>query len=267
VTEEYTDATSANINCAGASWRTGRALVGRTSPLRISDLLPGHCYRYIVAARSVTGQVASARSGTLWIYPTWRGGLDLYRRGVFATQQTFEWCVPAAVEMVLNIVEDRSVQSSAEQAEFYRYGRAHGYANYPEPGLDPKGADALLRRAGQAYADYRAASVDRMEREAVRQLRRTGKPVIVDVNTAVHAWVLTGFTATADPAVTSSFSITSFSVMGPLWPIERYHLGYYDMPPDTKLAPASFAAAVGRPYHEPSMPVPWEGTWVINEPL
>ena len=266
VIEEYSVGTSPDLDCAGVAWRSGRTFAGAGSPLRVTNALPGHCYRFVVTVHSVTGQTATARSGSLWIYPTWRGGVDLYRSGVFATQQTIDWCVPASVEMILNIVDDRDVHSYAEQAEFYRYGRAHAYADYPVPGLDPQAAVALLARAGQAYADYRAASVNAMEREAVRQLRRTGKPVLLYVNAGIHAWVLDGFTASADPATTDAFAITSFSVLGPLWPNQRYLHGYYDMPPDTNLSPASFAAAVGSPYHERTMPVPWEGWWVITEP-
>jgi hypothetical protein len=266
LTEEYTTAASANLDCRGASWRTARTIAAATTPLRISNALPGHCYRFVATARSTTGQTVTARSGTLWIRPAWRGRIDLYRSGVFATQQTFDWCVPAAIEMVLNIVDDRSVHSYAEQAEFYRYGRAHTYTAYPVPGLDPKATGALLARAGQSYRDYRAASITAMEREAVRQMRRTGKPVILYVDSALHAWVLDGFTATADPATTDAFTITSFSVLGPLWPKQQYHDGYYDMPPDTRLSPRAFAAAVGPPYHERTARVPWEGWWVVTEP-
>jgi hypothetical protein len=267
VTEEYTDGSSPNLDCRGALWRTARTIEDATSPLTVTDALPGHCYRFVVTVRSATGQSATGRSGTLWIQPAWRGGLDLYRPGVFATQRTFDWCLPAAVEMVLNIVDRRSVSSYAEQAAFYRYGRAHLYTDYPVPGMDPTSTIALLASQGQAYGDYRGASLDAMEREAVTQLRRTGKPVILYVEKGIHAWVLSGFTATADPAVTDAFTITSFSVLGPLWPTERYHLGYYDLPPDTKLSPGSFAAAVGGPFHERTRRVPWEGSFVITEPL
>jgi hypothetical protein len=267
VTEEHTTGTSSNVDCAGASWQPGPAPAGQRSPVRIADARPGHCYRFVVTARSSSGGVATARSGTLWIEPAWRGGVDLYRSGVFATQQTFDWCVPAAVEMVRNIVDGRSIHGYAEQAALYRYGRAHLYTDYPVPGLDPKATAAVLAHLGQAYGDYRGATLDAMEREAVRQLRRMGKPVILYVDAGIHAWVLDGFTATADPAVTDAFTITSFSVLGPLWPTQQYHAGYYDMPPDTKLSPSSFAAAVRAPYHERTRPVPWEGWFVITEPL
>jgi hypothetical protein len=267
VTEEYSTGPSPNLDCRGAAWRTARTTEGATSPLTITNALPGYCYRFTVTVRSATGQTATARSGTLWVYPAWQGGLDLYRPGVFATQRTFDWCLPAAVEMVLNIVDGRSVSSYAEQAAFYEYGRAHLYTDYPVPGMDPTSTIALLASQGQDYGDYRGASLDAMEREAVTQLRRTGKPVILYVEKGVHAWVLSGFTATADPAVTDAYTITSFSVLGPLWPTERYHLGYYDLPPDTKLSPSSFAAAVGGPFHERTRRVPWEGWFVLTEPL
>ena len=258
---------SPNLDCRGTFWLTGPASVDAASPLLITDALPGHCYRFLITVRSRTGQVATATSGSLWVYPTWQGGLDLYRSGVFSTQQTIDWCVPASVQMILNIVDGRTVHSRAEQAEFYRYGRTQNFAINPVPGLDPRSAAALLRRAGQAYTYHRAASLGLMEREAVTQLRRTGKPVILYVDAGIHAWVLTGFTASADPAATGTYAITSFSVMGPLWPAERYHERYYDLPPDARLSPVSFAAAVRAPFHDWAAHTPWEGWWVINEPL
>ncbi len=267
VTIEVTSASSPNIDCAATSWQHGPTLPDRSSPIEVPDPVPGHCYRFIVTARSAAGAVATARSGTVWILPTWHGSIDLYRAGVFATQRTIDWCVPAAVEMVLNIVDGRSVSSYAEQAAFYRYGRAHLYTDYPTPGLDPTATTALLASQGQTYRDYRGGTLGAVEEEAVRQLRRTGKPVILYVDAGIHAWVLDGFAATADPATTDAFSITSFSVLGPLWPTQRYHDGYYDLPPDTTLSPGAFAAAVGRPFHEPTRKVPWEGWYVISEPL
>ena len=48
-------------------------------------------------------------------------------------------------------------------------------------------------------------------------LRKTRLPVGITVSHGNHAWVLTGFTATADPAKTSHFTVTSVRVVGPLW--------------------------------------------------
>ena len=47
--------------------------------------------------------------------PRWRGGLDLYRPGVFTTQKTWSWCTAADVQIMRNIVhaQDEPHQGTA----------------------------------------------------------------------------------------------------------------------------------------------------------
>lgn len=42
-------------------------------------------------------------------------------------------------------------------------------------------------------------------RKAAHMMRKTGKPVGIVVWRGAHAWVMSGFTATADPALTVDF--------------------------------------------------------------
>ena len=83
-------------------------------------------------------------------------------------------------------------------------------------GVDPAGWTAGLRH----YVDGRyrlvaSRSFDAALRSAVTNLRRTNLPVGITVAHGNHAWVLTGFTATADPAQTTKFTVTSVRVVGP----------------------------------------------------
>ena len=48
-----------------------------------------------------------------------------------------------------------------------------------------------------------------------------------------HAWVMSGFQATADPAIASDFTVTAVYVEGPLYP--AHQSAGYDMAPDTRL--------------------------------
>ena len=80
-----------------------------------------------------------------------------------------------------------------------------------------------------------------------------------------HAWVLTGFTATADPAVTTRFSVTSVRVVGPLWGLQSRSYGY-DMRPDTKLTPAQLKGFF-TPWHYAGVRMAWEGQWVSVQPV
>jgi hypothetical protein len=98
----------------------------------------------------------------------------------------------------------------------------------------------------------------------VKRMRLTGKPVGLLVGAGSHAWVLNGFTATADPAMTDRYSVTSVSVMGPLWPRQVSRYGYFDLAPNTRLSIAAFANVLTR-YHDKIRTV-WDGHYVVVLP-
>ena len=71
-------------------------------------------------------------------------------------------------------------------------------------------------------------------------MRQTNKPVGMLVWKGRHAWVMNGFSATADPATTSNFTVTAVDVTGPLYPRAMNSSGY-DLAPDTSLTPAQLS--------------------------
>ncbi len=72
-------------------------------------------------------------------------------------------------------------------------------------------------------------------RAAAKRMRATGKPVgmIVWGRDGGHAWVMTGFRATADPKNTSDYTVTSVQAMGPLWPLGTINGKPFDPGPRT----------------------------------
>src|SRR5207253_11493897 len=102
-------------------------------------------------------------------------------------------------------------------------------------------------------------------RSAVTNLRWTNLPVGITVAHGNHAWVLTGFTATADPAATAAFTVTSVRVVGPLWGLQSSSYGL-DMRPDTKLTPRQLRGFF-TPWHYTSVPMAWENRWVSVQPI
>jgi hypothetical protein len=80
-----------------------------------------------------------------------------------------------------------------------------------------------------------------------------------------HAWVLTGFTATADPAKTSNFTVTSVRVVGPLWGLQNSTYGY-DMRPDKKLTRDQLRHFWTR-WHYAGIHMAWEGQFVSIQPV
>ena len=173
--------------------------------------------------------------------PTWNGGINLYRTGVFSTQKTWLWCTAADVQIMRNIKYDRTDHSRTTQSRYFNYMRGHNRYSLPvSAGVDPKGWEMGLRR----YVDprYRVQAHDTFAKAlklAAARMRRTNLPVAVAVSRGNHGWVLHGFTATADPAKTSTFTVTSVRVSGPLWGLQNRTFGY-DMRPNTKLSVTQF---------------------------
>ena len=97
----------------------------------------------------------------------------------------------------------RPTTRGRRQQRYFDYMRAHNrYAIPVSDGVDPAGWAAGLRRyVDSRYQLTRSGSFDSALRSAVTNLRRTNLPVAITVSHGNHAWVLTGFTATADPAV------------------------------------------------------------------
>lgn len=199
--------------------------------------------------------------------PRWTGGVNLYRPGTFSTQRTWRWCTAAGAQMMRNIVLGQRDHSRANQQRYFRYMRAHDrYAIPLADGVDPAGWAAGLRRwVDPRYRVVAKRSFRSALRSAVTRLRKTNLPVAIAVARGNHAWVLTGFTATADPARTDRFKVTSVRVSGPLWGLQNRAYGY-DMRPDTRLTTGQLKGFF-RPWHYPRVRMAWEGRWVSIQPV
>jgi pyruvate/2-oxoglutarate dehydrogenase complex dihydrolipoamide acyltransferase (E2) component len=224
----------------------------------------GTVVRVAVLAVVLAGVVAPAPAAAT---SRWAGGIDLYRSGVFTTQKSWLWCTPASIQMVRNIVRHETDHSAASQSRYFDYMRAHDRYRIPvKDGTDPAGWTAGFRRFVDArYRLVASRSFDSALRSAVTNLRRTNLPVGITVAHGNHAWVLTGFTATADPAATTRFTVTSVRVVGPLWGLQSTSYGL-DMRPDTKLTPRQLRGFF-TPWHYTSVPMAWENRWVSVQPI
>lgn len=205
---------------------------------------------------------ASASNST-----SWSGGVDLYRPGVYTVQQTWIWCTAADVQIIRNITAVEADHSKSAQRAYFDYMRAHNrYAIPVRDGVDPAGWAAGLRQfVDSRYQLYASRSFDSALRSAVTNLRVTNLPVAITVAHGNHAWILTGFTATADPAATTDFAVTSVRVTGPLWGLQSRTYGL-DMKPDTQLTPRQLETFF-TPWRYTSVPMVWEATWVSIQPV
>jgi hypothetical protein len=198
--------------------------------------------------------------------PTWTGSVDLYRPGAFSTQASWLWCTAADVQIARNIVRGESDRSATAQRRYFDWMRTQNHYAIPvADGIDPAGwAKGLARYVDSRYRVVSSTSFSNALRSAVRRLRQTNRPVALLVDHGNHGWLLTGFSSTADPAVTSGFTVTRVRVVGPLY--GRQSRGGYDMPPNTELTPARLAAFL-TPWHYARIRMMWEGRWVTIQPI
>jgi hypothetical protein len=191
---------------------------------------------------------------------------DLYRPGAFAMQATWSWCTAAGVEIMRNSVLNQADHSAADQQRFFDYMHARDRYQMPaREGVDPQGFVAGLRHfVDPRYAIVASTTYDAAVRSAVARLRRTGLPVALLVDAGRHAWVLTGFSATADPTLSSTFRVVSLRVVGPLY--GRQTLRGYDPPPDARLSVQTFGRFL-QPYDFKFGSTPWDGRYVTLQPI
>lgn len=167
---------------------------------------------------------------------------------------------------MLNIILLRQDDSRSTQKRYIRYEREHDlYAPRQAKGSDPLGWAAAMRHfgGGNGYHDAASATFDDAIRKAARRLRQTGKPVGLLVDKGTHAWVMTGFCATADPAASDDFTVTHIMVMGPLYPKQKRG---YDPAPGTELTVEHLKEFLNPYMDHVLQDNPWQGLFVTIEP-
>ena len=221
----------------------------------------------VVALLALTAGAAPVRTVAGAALPAWAGSVDLDRPGTFTTQKTWLWCTAADVQIIRNIVDRATDHSRAAQQRYFDWMREHNRYDIPAAdGVDPVGWTAGLSHfVDDRYRLVQSRSFDAALRSAVTSLRRTNLPVGITVGHGTHAWVVTGFSASADPAATTRFSVTSVRVVGPLWGLQSRSYGY-DMRPGTKLTPKQLAGFF-TPWHYAGIRMSWEGRWVSVQPI
>jgi hypothetical protein len=198
--------------------------------------------------------------------PAWTGGVSLYRDGSFTTQRSWLWCTAAGIQIVRNIVDHRADHTTARQRRYFDWMRARNRYDLPlSAGVDAAGWTAGLRHfVDDRYRLVASTSFDAALRSAVTRMRLTRLPVALTVSHGNHAWILTGFRSTADPATTSDFTVTSVRVTGPLYGLQSRN--GYDMPPDTRLTTAQLKRFF-TPWKYAPMPMVWDGRYVSIQPI
>ena len=145
--------------------------------------------------------------------------IDLYREGDFVGQARRDWCVPASMLTMINMIDRAGDRSTPTQAALNRLARELSTPRLQGAGSEPEGWAGTLNQLG--YGPY-AVHVEPTRAAAIgasaRAVRLTGRPVGLLIWRGAHAWVVSGFRATADPAWTDDFTVTHLSVEDPWYP-------------------------------------------------
>jgi hypothetical protein len=149
-------------------------------------------------------------------------GVDLSSGSDFVAQSNLVQCVGASMQMMLNIMGPRDDRSARTQGRLQVLARS--LSGPTRAGFTRQGASVLGWTAGLNQLDVGpyhvvgAATLDEALRLAASAIRGTGKPVGLLVWAGRHAWVMSGFRATADPRETTDFRVTAAIVLDPLYP-------------------------------------------------
>jgi hypothetical protein len=143
--------------------------------------------------------------------------MNLFRKGDFVAQYTFEWCVGASLQMALNMATDDTRTSRTDQQRLWEMARDTSFS--PFGGANPRGWTATLNELG--IGPYRLVSIPTFEGAldvAAEAIRATKRPVGLVMWRGRHAWVMSGFESNADPRTFDDFDVTGIRVLDPLYP-------------------------------------------------
>jgi hypothetical protein len=228
--------------------------------------------RRILAAAALAGFVAVGGVGQPVEPVAAASGytIELHRAGDFVRQTNLVQCVGASMQMMINVMAPRNDRTAASQHRLWRLARSLGprrAAGFRGKGASPIGWARGLDKLG--YGPYLAVGFPTLAaatKAAARAIRMTGKPVGVLVWAGRHAWVMSGFRATADPAMTNDFRVSQVTVLDPLYPLDSATWGQ-SRAPGTRLSLASFGRSFvpRRPFR--GRPSVLDGTFVLVLPV
>jgi hypothetical protein len=191
--------------------------------------------------------------------------MDLYQKGDYVGELEKVWCLPAAMQTSMNIMDPGADTSRATQARIFTLARSIDPA--PDGAAEPEAWAKGLTELG--YGNY-TVTVKSSIRDAIqlaaRQVRLTNRPAGLLVWRGAHSWVMSGFTATADPALTDRFTVTAVRIEDVWYP--RYSTIWgYSNPPDT-LVPVSALHLDYLPWKRPTGKYPGkDGKFVLVIPI
>ncbi len=179
--------------------------------------------------------------------------MNLFTKGDFMHQATKDMCVAGSTQIMMNIIDSgKPNRSVAYQERLYQRGRelSPNKTKLGPIGVDLTGWAELLNSNG--YGPYVVEPAETRRgaiRKAAKAIRKTGRPVGLVVWRGAHSWVMSGFTATADPAYDNSFQVKAAYIQDTWYPYVSTIWGASN-PPNT-LVPVGKLQEDYLPYQRP----------------
>jgi hypothetical protein len=191
---------------------------------------------WLVTAVATPAPVADARTPAF--------AVSLYERGDFVPQARSDWCVPAAIQTMANLIARGRARDAAvpSQRQLDRLSRSLSSDRLVGPGSEPEGWAGTLNELGLGpYVVVSVRSRGEAIATAARAMALTRRPVGLLMWRGAHAWVMSGFAATANPATADRYAVTSIRVVDPWYPRTSSIWGAGQRP-DTVIPVAKLAA-------------------------
>ena len=175
---------------------------------------------------------ASASPGAGSSSPTPTPGpfaMDLYQKGDFVGEFKDTWCLPAALQTMMNIMDAGADLSKATQTRIFNLTRSIDPA--PDGGAEPEAWAKGLTQLG--YGNYEVSiqpSIKAAIKLAAKQVRLTNRPAGLLTWRGAHSWVMSGFNASADPGVTDQYTVTGVRIEDVWYPRLSTIWGYSRKP-------------------------------------
>jgi hypothetical protein len=196
-----------------------------------------------------------------------RFAIDLFDEGDFVSQARVDWCVPASILAMMNMIDVEGDRTTRTQGELDRLARRLSTPRLRGAGSEPEGWAGSLNRLGLGPYEVRAERTRAAAiAAAARALRLTGRPVGLLIWRGAHAWVMSGFRATADPAYTDDFKVTHIYVLDPWYPRVSSIWGRARRP--NAIVPVRFVAEDYLAWRRPAVRYPEkDGRFVLVVPV
>jgi len=159
---------------------------------------------------------------------------DLYDKGDFVGEFKDVWCVPAAMQTSMNIMDQGADVTEATQQRLFDLAVSLGGTR--NNAAEPEGWALGLTKLG--YGNYQVGAQGTMAAAVhlvVKQIRLTNRPAGLIVWYGWHSWVVSGFVTTADPAMTDNYTVKSLYIED-VWYNRLSSIWGYSEPPDTSVA-------------------------------